>query len=1069
MKKMTKIMNKALAVLLAVLMLASVTPVQALTGDAQITQTPFVQFCGAYINLSGTNYLCAVDLGAPQVDSASDTVLTPGTTVRLDLFFNINDAWYACRKQEMQGDPNDIFTVRFIKTAGGDRVTDPVWKTYPDDGYGERWYLEFSVIGGDVDAPIDLSVALTQPDVPNVGADYRITGTSAGYATCAADFVLPGYTGPCDIYLGDPLTSTGDPAAMTPGATVYFPLMFMGGDGQLYAAYSTELRGNPSDLFTVEEKGTGFTKISWKTWDNGHWYLEYTVDTADPGATLGMQVRLRQVPVYKATPWKSFAGAVAQKGVCTAPISIGGTVYDCTVDLQSYLTSTGDPQNMTANSTVCFPLMFMGGDGQWYPVLSTELQGDPSDLFTVSETITSGGALLTCIGWKTWENGHYYLEYIVADSQYETPLELSVQLKQDAAWRQGNVDSFSGKAPASTNPIWRQCVAPISVGGTVYDCIVDLQGYLTSSGSDTLTGGGTVCFPLMFMGGDGQWYPVLKDELQGDPAVLFSTEETIVSGAEVLSCTGWKTWENGHYYREYKAEESETEMALDFSVKLTQIAAGKYGDAVAFAGTVPAKQIYCSVPIQLDGMVYQCRTDFGTPVTSSGTDVLSGGGTVAFPLMFLGGDGVWYPVLKNELQGDPAQLLTVSKSVSSGSKLLSFQGWKYWDNGHYYAEFAVANAQKRTNVRFQVQLKQSGKAGSKVTFSGIVPGSGTEVGTPDRCVVPIKIDGKVYDCFVDLQGYLTSSGTETLSGGGTVAFPLMFQGGDDAWYPVLKDELQGDPAQLFGTAQTILSGGELLKCTGWKCWEGGHYYLEYAVADPAERQNVEFSVALTCKGAKGAENKFLGYAVPGPKISELQIPLKKSASLIIERLEECADFITMSFTIADVRYDDPWPIDFESPNTTSAVITDGTIIRSDLCFMVNNQWYPVRQQECNFSVEELVTYEFEVLEGDDFLGIPRFTTRYDAYGDIWQFEVAVNSEEEGDFCFTLQLVSKDGTKSGSKYKVTGRVQNGQMSSTVEELPPETDIPWLWIGVGAGALVLVLLVVLILDRKKKAEK
>jgi len=1362
--KKTAMLRKLMAALMALAMLVTIIPARAANGGTEVTMTPFQQFCGAYINLGGTNYLCAVDLGAPIIDSASDAVLTAGSTIRFELFFSINDGWYACRKQEMQGDPNSLFTVRVNKTVGGDRFSEPVWKTYPDDGYGERYYLELTVLGGETDAPVDISVALTQPDVPNVGADYRIKGTSAAYGTCTADFNLPGYSGPCDVYFGDPVTSTGDPAAMVPGSMVCFPLMFMGGDGQLYAAFNTELQGDPNTLFELEASTDALlTNSGWKTWDNGHWYLEYTVGQGNPGDTMTQQVRLRQKAAYKATPWKGVALTMAQKDLCVVPISIGGTVYDCTVDLGGYILGADSAQNMVANSTVCFPLMFMGGDGQWYPVLAGELQGNPAALLTVAETITSGGMLLTNTGWKTWENGHYYLEYTVADSQYETDLQIAVQLKQDVLYRQGTVQTFAGKAPASSNPMWRMCVAPISIGGTVYDCVVDLRGYLTSTGSDTLAGGGSVCFPLMFQGGDGQWYPVLSGELQGNPDSLFEAQETIVSGGALLRKIGWGTWENGHYYLEYAVADAEFETAVDFSVKLIQSATGKYGDAVRFVGIVSASEnpfwdhchaeisiggtVYtcavdlqgyltstgdtqnmtagstvcfplmflggdgnwyavlsnelqgdpselfaveksvvsggallnqsgwktwenghyyleytvadsefetvldfsvllqhadgsrsgvaarfegkapasdnpywktCRVPISIGGTVYECIVDLqgyltssgsdelenggtiafplmfqgsdgvwypvlknelqgdpaellsvaytanvedtqlqfngwgnwdsghyfaefkvasakektdlnltatlqrdadhsGVPVTftgsiaalpvqiggpcyvpikigdtvydcivdlqgyltSSGSNTLTGGGTVAFPLMFMGGDGVWYPVLKNELQGNPADFLSGVASVTSGGDLLTQTGWGCWDNGHYYLEYRVASAKVDTNVAFAVQLRQNGgKAGSWDSFSGTVSGTGAGTedgtggetgGTDNQCYVPIQIEGTVYDCIVDLQGSLTSSGSATLEGGGTVAFPLMFLGGDGVWYPVLKDELQGDPAELLSHELNALSGEELLEYTGWGYWENGHYYLEYKVKAPKETTELNFGVTLVCGENKGVEDLFSGYAQPGPDISSQQIPLKPSASLVVERIEECLEFNTMSFTIAGVRYNDGWPIDFESPNTTSAVITDGTIIRADLCFKVNGQWYPVRQQECNESVEDLFTYDFQVLSGDDFLGAPRFTTRYDAYGDIWQFEVGVNSEEEGEFSFTLQLVAKDGSRTGSKYKVTGRVQNGEMTSTVEELPEENGGNWLWLAIGGGAPAVILIALILIMGKKKAKK
>ncbi len=1493
MKKASKLFPRMVTMLLVVALLISAAPVYALGGGVQVETAPFQQFCGANIRLGGVDYLCAVDLGAPIVDSASDTAMTPGTKVRFELFFNINDTWYAARKQEMQGSPNEIFTLRFDKTAGGDRVSDPVWKTYPDDGYGERYYVEFTVLGGEADAAVDVTLALTQPASNNVGAAYRITGTSSAWESCVADFALPGYTGPCAVQFGGPVLSTSDAQNMTAGSTICFPLMFLGGDGQLYAAFNSELQGDPANLFSVEEViSTGELLLSsngWKTWDNGHWYLEYAVSGAETAQELAMSLRLRQYDLYRASPWQSFtgkapasasaphcslpimlggvvydcgadlgtpitssgtdvvapggtvrvplmfmggdgawyavregelqgdpgsllqtaiskqqlsdaqwvtikeddagakyylqftvtgepgntwqlsaklrqpeknlwgttvtaSGTVGQKELCIAPVSIGGTVYDCIVDLQGYLTSTGDTQNMTADTTICMPLMFLGGDGVWYPVLKNELQGDPEALFAISEVMTSGGALISCSGWKTWDNGHYFLEYKVADSQYETALDFTVTLCQDSIYRQGSPDRFQGTAPASNNPIWRQCKVPISIGGTVYDCVVDFQGYLTSSGDTTLAGGGVVCFPLMFLGGDGSWYPVLQGELQGDPAQLLDHKLEAASGGELLSCTGWKTWDNGHYFLEYQVADAEHETAVDMAVTLTQ--GSNYGEADRFAGTVPASEDpfwdtchvpisiggttylcgvdlrgyllgaesadqmtagstvcfplmflgddgswypvlqgelqgdpaqllghkleaasggellsctgwktwdnghyfleyqvaetgrktaldfavtlkqadgtrqglpasfqgtapasnnpiwrQCKVPISIGGTVYDCVVDFQGYLTSSGDTTLAGGGAVCFPLMFLGGDGNWYPVLQNELQGDPNALFTWEETVVSGEnllkcngwktwdnghyfleyqvaetgrktaldfavtlkqadgtrqglpasfqgtapasnnpkytkcmlpiriagkrydcvvdlqgyltssgdttlagggtvafplmflggdgvwypvlesearakpgdklsvdivaaaggELLTFNGWKTWDNGHYYAEFVVAPGEGDQTLEFSARLKQSGKQGAPVEFAGKVTAA-AEQGDSDPCVAPILIGGTEYDCIVDLQGALTSSGSQTLEGGGTVALPLMFLGGDGVWYPVLQSELQGKPEELFTTTENLISGGELLSCTGWKTWDNGHYFLEYKVTAPKAETPLEFTVTLTQAGKQGVEDRFKGFAMPGPSISDQQIPMKNSASLVVERVEECQAFNTLSFTIAGVRYDDQWPIDFESPNTSSAVITDGTIIRSDLCFKVNGQWYPVRQQECNESVDELYTYAFEVLQGDDLLGVPRFTTRYDPYGDIWQFEVAVSSEDEGDFCFTLQLVAKDGSKLGSKYKVTGRVQNGEMSTTVEKVPDASNTG-LWIGLGAGGVGLAglaaLLVVLLKKKKKGA--
>ena len=201
--KKTAFIKRILAMCLGLALLVSYVPVWASDADVQVSTTPYERFCGATIRLDEKDYLCAVDLGSPVIDSASGTELTAGSTLRFDLFFFINDGWYACRKQEMQGNPNDLFTVRVNGYMGSERISNPVWKTYSDDGYGERYYLEITVTGGETATPLDISVALTQPEAGNVGADYRITGTSAAYGVCTADFSLPGYNGPCDVYFGD--------------------------------------------------------------------------------------------------------------------------------------------------------------------------------------------------------------------------------------------------------------------------------------------------------------------------------------------------------------------------------------------------------------------------------------------------------------------------------------------------------------------------------------------------------------------------------------------------------------------------------------------------------------------------------------------------------------------------------------------------------------------------------------------------------------------------------------------------------------------------------------------------
>lgn len=306
------IFGRIMAICAVLILLFAAVPVSAATGNATVTTTPALQFCGANIRLGGIDYLCAVDLGAPVINSGSDTVLTAGTTVTMDLYFNINNEWYAVRANELQGDPSELFTVQFTKTAGSELVTEPVWKVYPDE-YGDRYYLEFSVIGGSAEAVLEVSVALTQPDAGNVGAVHQIAGICAAQEKCIADFALPDYTGPCTVDFGSPVTSTGDPANMYNTSTICFPLMFIGSDNLQYAVYSSELQGNPSDLFSVKETITDgsatVTCNGWKTWDNGHWYLEYAVIHTGPAANLSVSVQLVQETLYRQSSLVTFTGA----------------------------------------------------------------------------------------------------------------------------------------------------------------------------------------------------------------------------------------------------------------------------------------------------------------------------------------------------------------------------------------------------------------------------------------------------------------------------------------------------------------------------------------------------------------------------------------------------------------------------------------------------------------------------------------------------------------------------------------------------------------------------------------
>ena len=121
----------------------------------------------------------------------------------------------------------------------------------------------------------------------------------------------------------------------------------------------------------------------------------------------------------------------------------------------------------------------------------------------------------------------------------------------------------------------------------MYDCIVDLQGYLTSTGSDTMDDGGFICFPLMFMGGDGQWYPVLKGELQGEPAELLSVVTQATAGGDNITFSGWGNWDDGHYYAAYQTQAADEAVTLTFAAQLQQ---GQcLGQPSVFNGSIAGK------------------------------------------------------------------------------------------------------------------------------------------------------------------------------------------------------------------------------------------------------------------------------------------------------------------------------------------------------------------------------------------------------------------------------------------------------------------------------------------------
>lgn len=139
MKKTKQTVTKLLAVVLILVFALSALPVSAATGGATVDMTPVVQFPGVPISLGGTVYTCATDLGQPKINSGSDTVLTAGTVITFDLYFEAGGTWYPVRVPELQGTPWELYTVQVDAASGAELLGEPVWKTYPDDGYGEKY------------------------------------------------------------------------------------------------------------------------------------------------------------------------------------------------------------------------------------------------------------------------------------------------------------------------------------------------------------------------------------------------------------------------------------------------------------------------------------------------------------------------------------------------------------------------------------------------------------------------------------------------------------------------------------------------------------------------------------------------------------------------------------------------------------------------------------------------------------------------------------------------------------------------------------------------------------------
>lgn len=452
MQKVLVLAKKTAVLAMIMALLISAMPVSAATGGATVTTTDAVQFPGAYNVLGGTTYMCAMDLKNPVINSGSETVLTAGTKITLDLQFLAGTTWYPTRVPELQGTPEEWFTIQVNASAGGELISEPVWKTYPDDGYGERYYLEIVVKGGAEAAALDITVALTQPGggtggTDNISTAYRIQGNVAAQEMCVADFVLPNYTGPCLVGFTPAVSNAADFSNMPAGSTICFPLAFLGGN-TWYAAYQHEMQGNPADLFTVQETITAgqtlLTCNGWKTWSSGQWFLEYTVAGTKEVNAIEISAQLTQPALYRQSAAVTFSGTVLAASRPVITLNLSGNVFDCEADFGAPDTSNGGTV-LKAGDTVNFPLIWQGGDGQWWTVCYGELQGDPAELFTIQETFTAGGAVLSDPVWKyRGAYNSYYLEYTVLEAAEDQELNITLQLAQPGKFRLGYAQPFTG-------------------------------------------------------------------------------------------------------------------------------------------------------------------------------------------------------------------------------------------------------------------------------------------------------------------------------------------------------------------------------------------------------------------------------------------------------------------------------------------------------------------------------------------------------------------------------------------------------------------------------------------------
>ena len=976
MKKTPKF-HRVLAVVLVLVLMLCAVPANAATGGATVDMTPVVQFPGAWFTVNAVDYLCAVDLGQPVIHSESDTALTPGTTITLDLYFYLGDGWWGARVPEMKGTPQELFTVRVDKTSGGELISEPVWKTYPDDGYGPRYYLELTVLESPEATALDFTVTLTQPGAgeggsDNIGAAYHICGTTAGQA--------------------------------------------------------------------------------------------------EP-----------EMP--------------------TVPLKLGGTVYDCIADFGTPDTSTGGTELKTGDK-INFPLLWVDGNGTWYTVCHGDLQGDLNTLVTVKETITAGDAVLGDPVWKyRGSYNSYYLEYTVLEGSQDQDIQISVQLTQPEQNREGSVLSFTGTyitvpAPEITKP-----TVPINLGGTVYDCIVDFGDPVTSTGKTDMLEGDTVCFPLKWVDGSGNWWTVCHGELQGDPAELFEVVETFTAGGQWFGEPVWKhDWPYNSYYLEYKILDPDVAQDLELSVQIQQ-SETCYASVKTFRGMVDkrfdlwADKLEAQYPaaenqgkvILLGSSTMEQWTQYAAhlaplealnfgmggsrvehiadknsqllvPYAPQAVVVYTGGNDITLDgqtgeevaaelkayltsvLEDLPGIPVFYVAsftTRNETQENAAQrqiLITQLKTFCEETENLYFIDGAAPING---------DPEKMPEL-----FKEDGTHLNSVGYSLFGPVIAKEVCAvlgvepddpdpePEEEILlplsPIKLGGTVYDCLTTFGAPMTSTGTTQLSTGDTVCFPLVWMDANGNWYTVCYGELQGDPAKLYKVSKKVYAGGALLSDPVWKHdWEYNAYYLEYRVSGNTDGK-LDFALTLEqpAKGRKGEPSRFTGKFVNHLLQDDTypQYPETMVETNVTYTREPAKRYCGADFTIAGVNYaPDQWAVELIEPRTEGGKegsLYGGSTILFELYYKTN-AWYPVRRDEINQPPQELLDIFCQFVKGQEYFTEPRWVEVDNQAGSFWAIALEAKPVEEvTEFEFSIGITQNNDASVGSVYTCRGIISPG---------------------------------------------